>query len=460
MNFFGLTITRTRKDYSVPSAPHYGGSWRRVMEPYTGAFQHNVSCDMPGDLTAFSAVYACIDHIANDVAKMPIKLVELDANNIWQPVERNSPFWPVLRKPNSFQNRIQFFTCWLISKLLTGNAYILKQRDARNVVTQLYVLDPRKVQARYTEGGRVFYQLSTDKLSGLPDERLNAPASEIIHDLMNPLFHPLCGVSPLYACGMAATQGRRIQSSGAEFWTNQAMPGGILSTDSEIKDELAKEYKSRWEASFGGANRGRVAVLGGGLKYEKLAMSAEESQMIEVLRWTGEDVARAFSVPAYKIGAGPVPTAGNVEALNSQYYSDVLQRHIESIELCLDEGLSLPVGMGTEFDLDVLLRMDQTALVMAEKEAVGSGIKSPNEARSRFNLKPVEGGESPYLQQQNYSLAALAKRDALEDPFGTATPPPTPPAANDDPASEDDDQAEEEQRALAVLAKALTWQAA
>jgi phage portal protein BeeE len=35
---------------------------------------------------------------------------------------------------------------------------------------------------------------------------------------------------------------------------------------------------------------------------------------------------------------------------------------------------------------------------------------------------PVAGGDSPYLQQQNYSLAALAKRDSSPDPFDKATP--------------------------------------
>jgi hypothetical protein len=42
-------------------------------------------------------------------------------------------------------------------------------------------------------------------------------------------------------------------------------------------------------------------------------------------------------------------------------------------------------------------------------------------------LKPVKGGKSPYLQQQNYSLEALAKRDAQDDPFKPATPPAPPP---------------------------------
>jgi phage portal protein BeeE len=43
---------------------------------------------------------------------------------------------------------------------------------------------------------------------------------------------------------------------------------------------------------------------------------------------------------------------------------------------------------------------------------------TPNEARRSENLPPVTGGDELYLQQQNYSLGALARRDASEDPFG------------------------------------------
>ena len=53
---------------------------------------------------------------------------------------------------------------------------------------------------------------------------------------------------------------------------------------------------------------------------------------------------------------------------------------------------------------------------------------SPNEARAAENMQPVAGGDSPYLQQQNYSLAALAKRDAKPDPFAGAAPPKLPEA--------------------------------
>ena len=101
------------------------------------------------------------------------------------------------------------------------------------------------------------------------------------------------------------------------------------------------------------------------------------------------------------------------------------------VELLLDEGLALPVRLYTELDLDALLRMDTATKVKAAADLIGSGAWAPNEARARwFNLPAVEGGDSPYLQQQNFSLAALAKRDAQADPFASAsTPKPPAPAA-------------------------------
>ncbi|WP_416381322.1 hypothetical protein, partial [Klebsiella pneumoniae] len=37
------------------------------------------------------------------------------------------------------------------------------------------------------------------------------PAREVIHDRFNCLFHPLIGLSPIYAAGLAAMQGHHIQ---------------------------------------------------------------------------------------------------------------------------------------------------------------------------------------------------------------------------------------------------------
>src|SRR5262249_25899742 len=89
----------------------------------------------------------------------------------------------------------------------------------------------------------------------------------------------------------------------------------------------------------------------------------------------------------------------------------------------------------TEFELDDLLRMDTATMIESEKNAVGAGIKAPNEARARLNLPPVQGGETPYLQQQNFSLAALDRRDETVGAAPPTTPqtgaPPSPPPEPD-----------------------------
>lgn len=393
-----------------------------VRESFAGAWQRNITVDNRQTILASAPVYACVTRIASDISKLRIRLVELEKGT-WKEVERASPYWPVLRKPNAYQNRIQFFSMWIVSKLLYGNAFIFKEYDGRGIVTSLHVLHPQRVQPIITTEGIVYYQLGADDLMHVDIEQRTVRASDIIHDRCVTLFHPLMGVSPLYACAMAATQGNRIQSNSAQFFENMSRPSAIMTSPHTIKDETAARLKKFHEENFSGGNIGRLAVFGDGLTYQALTIPAQDAQLIEQLKWTGEDVARAFGVPAYKIGVGPIPTNNNVEALEQQYYSGTLQVLIESIELCLDEGLSLttaPGDMGTEFDLDGLLRMDSATLAESLAKLITAGIMAPNEGRSRMNLAPVSGGDTPYLQQQNYSLAALNKRDTSEDPFGKA----------------------------------------
>jgi len=438
MNLFGLQITRTKSAVAPMGLADFGfsrsgGWWPLIREPFTGAWQRNQECSADTAL-AFAAVYACVTLIAQDIAKLRVYLVQKNRDGIWEEIE-NPAYSPVLRKPNHYQNRIRFYEQWISSKLIHGNTYVLKERDQRGVVSALYVLDPSRVRVLVTPDGEVYYQLSADNLSGTTQSTL-VPADEIIHDMTVPLFHPLCGVSPITACGLAALQGLRVQRNSERFFGNDSKPGGILTAPGVIDAEMANTLSQQWEQNYGGDNYGRVAVLGGGLDYKPMAVTPHDAQLIEQLKWTAENVCTAFHVPPFKIGVAPPPANATVEALNLQYYQQCLQNPIESIELCLDEGLDTGNTLGTEFDIDDLLRMDTPSLVRAGAEAIGSGGVAPNEARKRwFNLGPVNGGESPYLQQQNYSLEALAKRDAQADPFAKTAPAagalPAPPAQPD-----------------------------
>lgn len=438
MRIFGFEITRRQKALA-PVAENRGGWWPIVRESYAGAWQNNVTIDS-NLVLSYHAVYACMTLIASDIAKLRVKLVAQDEDGIWTEIT-NPAYSPVLRRPNSYQNRIQFWENWILSKLMRGNTYVLKERDARGVVAKLYILDSTRVTPLVSDDGNVFYQLRADNLTGM-DSDVVVPAREIIHDRMNCLFHPLVGVSPIFANGLAATQGINIQNNSTRFFGNQARPSGILTAPGSIGEGTAERLKEAWETKFTGENAGRVAILGDGLKFEPIVMTSVDAQLIEQLKWTAEVVCSTFHVPPYKIGIGQMPTYNNVQALNVEYYSQCLQSYIEAAELSLDEGLEMKADIGTEFDLDGLLRMDSVTQMAVLKEGIGASILAPDEARKKLDLKPVEGGASPMAQQQNYSLAALAKRDAQDDPFAKDSPPalPSPNDGEDELNSGDDER--------------------
>jgi HK97 family phage portal protein len=441
MRLFGLNITRQEKSLS-PVSNDRGGWLPIIRESYSGAWQQNV--EIKNDLVlTYSAVFACMTLIASDIAKLPLRLMRLGSNGVWREVT-DASVSPVLRRPNGYQNRIQFWENWVLSKLSTGNVYVLKERDVRGRVIALHILDPHRVQVLVAGDGAVYYKLEDDDLAKI-ETSAYFPASEIIHDRFNCMFHPLVGLSPITANGLAAMQGLSIQNNATNLFRNGSMPGGILTAPGRISDTTAERLKETWETNFGGAKFGKVAVLGDGLKFEQMAMSAVDAQLIDQLKWSAEVVCSTFHVPPYKIGVGAMPSYNNVQALNVEYLAQGLQRLIEDAELCLDEGLELPDGTGVEFHVDTLLRMDSVTQMNVIKEGVGAGVLAPNEGRKKLDLDPVEGGETPYLQQQNYSLAALAKRDAQEPE--AAPPAPLPPPDDDGP---DDDA----QRA-AFLATAL-----
>ena len=135
----------------------------------------------------------------------------------------------------------------------------------------------------------------------------------------------------------------------------------------------------------------------------------------------GDVVCSVYHVPAFKIGLGAIATGQKVSDLNEIYYSDCLQHYIEAIENLLDEHLGLEKGVEIIADLTSLIRMDSMSQMVYLKEGTLSGIMSPNEARATLGLPPVAGGESPLMQQQNYSLSALARRDNSDDPFGKSS---------------------------------------
>lgn len=395
------------------------GGWHRILESFPGAWQRNIE-EKRGDLLCYPTLFACVTRVSKDIGKLPFKVVAMrDGIFVDQP---GTKYAPVLKKPNHYQTAQQFRENWVSSLLTDGNTYGLKERNGAGDVIALYVLDPERVRPLVSDSGEVYYELALtgwNNIARYPqalavrEGNLVVPASEVIHDRYAAIHHPLIGVPPLCAAHWPAVKNLKILRNSAAFFNNGAQASGILTAPAGMSEKDADEVKKYWNENFSGDNSGKVAVIGADMKYTAFSMKAIDSQMVEQMKYSDEQICQAFGIKPYKIGIGVPPGGWKSDDVNVEYYGDALSPIIESMENLLDEGLGVTSPACIEIDTAPLWRMDEGKQAEVQTSLVSGKIKTPDEARQTLNLPATWGGDAIYGQHQDYPLGMLRDRNDL-----------------------------------------------
>lgn len=414
----------------------WGGAGAGPHETFAGDWQSRDRSSSPvvtqRSPLSNSIVYTCINDISSDIAKLTLRVMRPREKGEGREVHDNHPLVPLFNRPNHYQTSLQFVQSYLASKLWTGNTYVLLLRDGRGIVNTMHTLDPSSVVPSLTEDGSLWYLVKASKLNGLKQD-VYIPARDVLHDRAVTLFHPLIGVSPLYAAVVSASIGNSISINSEQFFLNMSRASGVLSAPGEIPDPTAARLKAEWENNYRGLGFGKVAVLGSGLEWKPLNMTAVEAQLIDQLRYTAEDIGRVYRVPSFMLGESKM-TYRNSEQLARMYYQGCLSYHIEAMEQCFNQKFEMKGGSVVEFDLRPLFRLETDLRYDAHSKALTSGIKSINEVRAEEDLPPVKGGEEPRLQMQYVPISTPQPAPAPA-PGGTPAPAPAPePAPPAEPA--------------------------
>ena len=387
-----------------------------------GWFQRDLVNDYTGNSLAFSAVYSCIELVSGHIAMMPIQHWQMGSNGSNGELN-DSRVISVLNSPNSFSTRFDLIKRLVSDALQYGNGYLLAVRNGRGEVVELIRPMAKAVAPLITESGEVFYSISLTGVDGTVSETIIAPDRDVLNLRMQTMpYNPLKGVSPIVASASATHLGRSIINQSAAFFQNQSRPSGALQTEGKLSDTAAVKLKERWESLFSQGGVGKTAVLEEGLKWQPLTMTAIDAALVDQLKMSVEDVARAFRVPTTLL-AYDSHAWKSVESLYRQYLTSALSPIMTALELQLGKLFGLnPMKNTLEFDESALLRAEFDIRMQALSKAVQGGIYSPNEARRMENLPPVDGGDQPFLQRQMVPVSLANDLAISEINSSNATP--------------------------------------
>jgi HK97 family phage portal protein len=368
---------------------------------YGGAEAESGEYVSPDSALRCSAVYSCVGILAESIAQLPLKLYRRTAGGKEEVEE--SPLRRILGwKPNEWQTSFEFREMAMQHLCLRGNFYAYKVTDSRDEVRELLPLHPDQVTVEQRPDWSLAYRITFN------DGRQETVDKSRVFHVRYRTLDGVRGISPILyhrdTVGLALT----TLKHGSRVFRNGALPTGILQHPGKLSKESLERLRESWEASYGGANSGKTAILEEGMTFTGLTMSNEDMQYLETRSFQVEDIARIYRVPLHMIQSVEKSTSwgSGIENMSLGFVQFTLLPWIRRLESAIWRDL-IPDRekefVFPEFLVDGLLRGDIKSRYTAYQLAIQSGIMSPNEVRAKENLNPRPGGDD-YMSPLNMRL--------------------------------------------------------
>ena len=361
-----------------------------------------------GNATRIATVMACQRLLVDAVSTLPT------APYIRAGGQRR-PFYPYpawmnaphgARDPNF--SSIDYFADVASSLLQDGNAFTLAMPRADEYATEVWVLDPRKVEVKREPSGRVTYTVRAD--NGRTDV---FDAQNVVHTRRVGRPGELRGLSPVDEARVLLGYAVSAQTWGKAWYDGGGVPSGVLEFAGELTKEQRDELKKEWQKQHGGADKVRTGLLTGGITYKSVSPTFEQAQWIESMRFSAEQIGAIYGVPLHKLG---IATPGamsyaSVEASERAFVIDTLRPLTIIVARAHDRLLP---GPATYLNMDLRGRLegDTQARAAFYASMFNVGAMSQNDIRAKEDLPPVDGGDV-YRVPLNLGAASASTDIAL-----------------------------------------------
>jgi HK97 family phage portal protein len=357
----------------------------------------------PETALSVPAVFSCVNVLAADLAKTPIKLRRKIGPDTFEDA-REHDLWEILHDlPNPETTAHEFKRSLMFDLLAHERAFAeVTRTDGR--VTALWRIDPTRVTVDRDEQRRKRWRVTL----------ANGSTQTWTFDPSRPPVFELSVPSPIRHCRELIGTALALQGYVGKFFSNGARLGGVLQTDGVLSEESIRNLRESWDSKNAGVyNAHRTDILEQGLKYTPIAAVNSDAQLNETLQTIRTEICGAFRVPTWKVGDLTKATYSNMEAGAIEYVSGALDPYFSLWEDAIRRDLLTTRQFGSFdilFDRSTLIRSDVRSLHDALARGRDAGYYSVNDVRRKLGENPIGPEGDVYAANANLQpLTAIAE---------------------------------------------------
>ena len=394
-DFFRKAETRNLED---PNAPVSAEDFLQVMGWGEMTASAGVTVNVDTAL-GVPAVWSAVNFLSGTLAGLPLHVYR-KTNNGRERV--NGPLETILHDTANDSMSSFEWRKYMYDQIFTGGRCVTYIERSRNgAIKNLWPLDPNYTRVEHRSDGKRQVRVYLHKGH-------TYSASEVLDIPFMLKSNGLDVRGPIStnrdAIGMAIAASRY----GAKAFQSGGIPPVVLqgpfqsgAAASRASDDVAKTTAKL-------AREGRqVMALPLGHEMKQIGFNPEQMQLIELQRFSIEQIARIYSLPPVFLQDLTHGTFSNTEQQDLHFVKHTLKRWIEQTEHELNLKL-FPRGSDryVEFNVDGLLRGDFQTRMQGHATAIQNGIETPNEARTMENRPALDGGDNLMIQGATVPITA------------------------------------------------------
>lgn len=358
------------------------GSGFKVLIDFFGL--KNGTTPVSSNAHLFNDIYACVNVLSDDIAKLPIKVYRKKDGVISHEIGHRIQYLLGVR-PNEYMTPYVFKKMAVSDLCFSGNFYALKEFNKNGETVALHPLTATETKLVIDKNTRQHFYKTI--INGV--ERF-LYSNEVIHikGLSRNGYEGISPISVIHEQSKANKTATRLNQSILEAG---GTPQGILTVPTHLSAENKKKVKESWKKHN---SKEAIAVLDNGLEYKQIGVSQADLQFLEGQKFNQQQIAAIFKVPLHKINQLDHATFTNIEHQSLDYVKNTLQPIVVQFEEELTYKLFMDIendrGCYVKFNLDSELRGDSESRAKVQEVYIRSGVKTINEVRAMNEDSPYE----------------------------------------------------------------------